>query len=91
MSRADITSAHVMQLYLDQVNSVCPPGLTGHTEVVRVVFSPKDISLEELLKRFWENHDPTQGSSTHGHTHTNAKKTQKSPSNKTRPEGHGVY
>ncbi|KAM4542613.1 mitochondrial peptide methionine sulfoxide reductase isoform 3-T3 [Odontesthes bonariensis] len=36
-------------------------GLTGHTEVVRVVFSPKDISLEELLKRFWENHDPTQG------------------------------
>ncbi|XP_024910265.1 mitochondrial peptide methionine sulfoxide reductase isoform X2 [Cynoglossus semilaevis] len=36
-------------------------GLTGHTEVVRVVFSPKDISLEELLKCFWENHDPTQG------------------------------
>ncbi|KAM8833449.1 mitochondrial peptide methionine sulfoxide reductase isoform 3-T3 [Synchiropus picturatus] len=36
-------------------------GLTGHTEVVRVVFPPKDISLEELLKRFWENHDPTQG------------------------------
>ncbi|XP_028422444.1 uncharacterized protein msrab isoform X4 [Perca flavescens] len=37
-------------------------GLTGHTEVVRVVFSPKDVSLEELLKRFWESHDPTQGS-----------------------------
>ncbi|XP_026162169.1 mitochondrial peptide methionine sulfoxide reductase [Mastacembelus armatus] len=36
-------------------------GLTGHTEVVRVVFSPKDINLEKLLKRFWENHDPTQG------------------------------
>lgn len=36
-------------------------GLTGHTEVVRVVFSAKDISLEELLKCFWENHDPTQG------------------------------
>nr|XP_020446825.1 mitochondrial peptide methionine sulfoxide reductase-like isoform X2 [Monopterus albus] len=35
-------------------------GLTGHTEVVRVVFSPKDISLEELLKHFWESHDPTQ-------------------------------
>ncbi|XP_025756615.1 peptide methionine sulfoxide reductase MsrA isoform X2 [Oreochromis niloticus] len=35
-------------------------GLTGHTEVVRVVFSPQDISLEELLKHFWENHDPTQ-------------------------------
>ncbi|XP_032355448.1 peptide methionine sulfoxide reductase MsrA 1 isoform X2 [Etheostoma spectabile] len=36
-------------------------GLTGHTEVVRVVFSPKDVSLEELFKRFWESHDPTQG------------------------------
>ncbi|XP_053702024.1 mitochondrial peptide methionine sulfoxide reductase isoform X2 [Synchiropus splendidus] len=36
-------------------------GLTGHTEVVRVVFPLKDISLEELLKWFWENHDPTQG------------------------------
>ncbi|XP_077396140.1 mitochondrial peptide methionine sulfoxide reductase-like isoform X4 [Festucalex cinctus] len=40
-------------------------GLTGHTEVVRVVFSPKDISLEELLKLFWENHDPTQGMKQH--------------------------
>ncbi|XP_033844777.1 peptide methionine sulfoxide reductase MsrA 1 [Periophthalmus magnuspinnatus] len=36
-------------------------GLTGHAEVVRVVFSPSDISLEMLLKHFWENHDPTQG------------------------------
>ncbi|KAF3844979.1 hypothetical protein F7725_008142 [Dissostichus mawsoni] len=36
-------------------------GLTGHNEVVRVVFSPEDVSLEVLLKRFWENHDPTQG------------------------------
>ncbi|KAM6973715.1 peptide methionine sulfoxide reductase MsrA [Aplochiton taeniatus] len=41
-------------------HEVCS-GLTGHTEVVRVVFSPKDISLEELLKVFWESHDPTQG------------------------------
>ncbi|XP_053192224.1 mitochondrial peptide methionine sulfoxide reductase [Scomber japonicus] len=41
-------------------HEVCT-GLTGHTEVVRVVFSPEDISLEKLLKRFWENHDPTQG------------------------------
>ncbi|KAA0711201.1 Mitochondrial peptide methionine sulfoxide reductase [Triplophysa tibetana] len=36
-------------------------GLTGHTEVVRLVFSPKDVSLEKLLKVFWESHDPTQG------------------------------
>ncbi|XP_069391463.1 mitochondrial peptide methionine sulfoxide reductase isoform X2 [Paralichthys olivaceus] len=41
-------------------HEVCS-GLTGHTEVVRVVFSSKDVSLEELLKRFWENHNPTQG------------------------------
>jgi peptide-methionine (S)-S-oxide reductase len=36
-------------------------GLTGHTEVVLVVFEPRSISYEELLRLFWENHDPTQG------------------------------
>jgi peptide-methionine (S)-S-oxide reductase len=34
---------------------------TGHAEVVLVVFDPERVSYEELLRRFWENHDPTQG------------------------------
>jgi peptide-methionine (S)-S-oxide reductase len=36
-------------------------GLTAHTEVVLVVFDPKVMSYERLLKTFWESHDPTQG------------------------------
>jgi peptide-methionine (S)-S-oxide reductase len=36
-------------------------GKTGHTEVVRIVFDPAKVSYEELLRIFWEGHDPTQG------------------------------
>jgi peptide-methionine (S)-S-oxide reductase len=36
-------------------------GKTGHNEVVLVVFDPKKVPYAELLKRFWEAHDPTQG------------------------------
>jgi peptide-methionine (S)-S-oxide reductase len=36
-------------------------GMTGHAEVVKVVYDPKEVSFAELLRIFWESHDPTQG------------------------------
>ena len=36
-------------------------GMTGHTEVVIVIFDPEQVSCESLLKQFWESHNPTQG------------------------------
>jgi peptide-methionine (S)-S-oxide reductase len=36
-------------------------GMTGHNEVVQVVYNPAEVSYETLLKIFWESHDPTQG------------------------------
>jgi peptide-methionine (S)-S-oxide reductase len=41
-------------------NEVCS-GRTGHSEAVLVAYDPSQVSYEELLKVFWENHDPTQG------------------------------
>ena len=36
-------------------------GQTGHTEVVRVIYDPSKVTTADILKAFWENHDPTQG------------------------------
>jgi len=45
-------------------------GATGHAEVVRVVFDPAKTSYAEMLRIFWENHDPTQGMRQGGDTGT---------------------
>ena len=44
---------------------VCSGG-TGHTEVVRVFFDPTRVGYDDLLRVFWEGHDPTQGMRQHG-------------------------
>ncbi len=41
-------------------DEVCS-GMTGHNEVVRLVFDPQKISYQALLRHFWQGHDPTQG------------------------------
>lgn len=41
-------------------DEVCT-GRTGHAEVVRIIFDPATVSVDDLLQVFWENHDPTQG------------------------------
>lgn len=41
-------------------DEVCS-GMTGHNEVVQIVFDPRQLSLEQVLAEFWQSHDPTQG------------------------------
>ena len=79
-------------------------GRTGHAEVVRVVYDPARVSYDELLRRFWEGHDPTQGmrqGNDHGtqyrsviHVHSDAQRGAAEASRETygqrlRDAGHG--
>lgn len=54
---AGYAAGYTQNPYYEEVCS----GMTGHNEVVRVVFDPTHIGYEKLLKLFWESHDPTQG------------------------------
>jgi peptide-methionine (S)-S-oxide reductase len=57
MTRAGYAAGHTPNPTYEEVCS----GRTGHNEVVHVIFDPKVISYADLLKVFWEGHDPTQG------------------------------
>ena len=57
LTMAGYTSGYTQNPTYQEVCS----GLTGHNEVVRVVFDPEKTSYEKLLRVFWESHNPTQG------------------------------
>ncbi len=53
--------------------SLAHTGKTGHAEVVRVVYEPEKINFAQLLKVFWESHNPTQGNILFHQTHNTLK------------------
>ena len=57
MTRAGYAAGHTPNPTYEEVCS----GRTGHNEVVHVIFDPKVVTYSELLRVFWEGHDPTQG------------------------------